>query len=111
MNKGIRVVLMVAFPLVFCGISHAAVIREYQTNFGVMTLTFDGPDVSGSYTHQGGRISGDLKGRAMSCKWSQNNASGSCMASFSDNFERIDLKWNYSGETGWKGDWYGTLRR
>jgi hypothetical protein len=91
--------------------SHASLVREYQTNFGVMTLNFDGSEVKGNYTYQGGRIQGTLEGRTMPCSWQQDGKSGSCIATFSNNFKRIDLKWNYAGETGWKGDWGGTLIR
>jgi hypothetical protein len=111
MKKLYGVTLLTLLLLSFTTMSHASVLREYQTNYGIMTLTFSGSDVNGSYTYQGGQISGTLEGRTMRCTWKQNNGSGNCIATFSNNFDRIDLKWNYAGATGWKGDWGGTLRR
>lgn len=111
MKKLYGVLLLTLLLLSFTAMSHASVVREYQTNYGIMILTFDGSDVSGSYSYEGGQISGMLEGNTMPCTWSQNNGSGNCIASFSNNFKHIDLKWNYAGETDWKGDWGGTLIR
>lgn len=99
--------LLLALPLT----ARASIVREYQTNYGVMTLTFDDSSVNGSYTYQNGRIEGVLDGSTMTGTWRQSNSSGNFVATFRNGFKRIDLKWNYAGETGWKGDWGGDLIR
>lgn len=103
--------LMALLLTAFTATVHAEVTREYQTNYGTMTLHFNGAEVSGNYTHQGGQIQGTLSGHTMTCSWQQNNGSGNCLATFSHDFSKIDLQWNYSGESSWRGGWYGTFVR
>jgi GGDEF domain-containing protein len=43
----------------------------YRTTYGTMSLLFDGPAVTGSYTHNDGRIEGVMEGTTLTGTWRQ----------------------------------------
>lgn len=82
--------------------------RSYNTDYGTMTLNFDGETVTGRYTHANGRIKGTLNGNILTGTWTQDNGSGAFRFEFGDDFETFQGKWNYKGERTMKSGWNGT---
>lgn len=109
MKKLMALILVTVLSLCFSSLSFAET-RTYNTNYGAMTISFDGTYVSGSYTHQNGSLEGVLDGNVMTGTWHQNNGKGTCIFTFSQDFSRFDARWNYAGETGWRGNWNGTAK-
>jgi hypothetical protein len=88
---------------------------KWKTNFGMMTLTQDGSNVSGSYTHDSGKIEGKLEGNILRGSWSESPSykaprdAGGFEFIFSDDAKKFTGKWR-SGfdKQGWDGSWTGT---
>ncbi|MBI5484353.1 MAG: hypothetical protein HY888_07825 [Deltaproteobacteria bacterium] len=108
--KRVMVLFAAAILIMLVSSTSQAATRTYDTNFGVMKLQIDGTYVSGTYSHQNGTIEGTLEGTVMTGAWHQSNGKGSCVVTFSHDFSRFDIKWNYAGETSWRGNWYGTSK-
>lgn len=81
--------------------------KSYNTDYGAMTLNFNGSSVTGNYTHQDGKVRGRLEGNVLSGTWTQNNGSGAFMFTFDPSFNSFEGKWNYKGETSMRGGWNG----
>jgi hypothetical protein len=88
---------------------------KWRSNFGLMTLTQDGSNVSGSYTHDSGKIEGKLEGNILRGTWSESPSykaprdAGGFEFIFSDDAKKFTGKWR-SGfdKQGWDGSWSGT---
>ncbi len=73
--------------------------RNYGTNFGDMTLVFNGSKVTGHYTHKNGKIEGVLSGNKLVGTWTQTNAKGKLEFDFNNNFSNFDGRWGYNNST------------
>lgn len=81
--------------------------RFYNTEFGAMNLSFNGDSVTGSYTHQNGRVKGRLAGNVLTGTWTQSNGSGGFIFTFEDDYNSFEGKWNYKGEGTMRSGWSG----
>ena len=72
-------------------------------SWGTMTLTQNGNNVTGTYTHQQGKISGTVSGNVLSGTWEQpgNNRKGTLEMSMSADGKTFTMKWKYDGDTKW----------
>lgn len=80
-----------------------------------MTFTQDGSSISGSYTHDNGKIEGKLEGRVLSGRWSESptyaptHDAGDFEFVFSEDLKTFSGKWRYGFEKkSWDGAWTGT---
>lgn len=87
---------------------------KWQTTFGTMTLRVQNDQVSGTYTHDHGRITGTMRGRQLVCQWFEAptyrpvHDAGECYFDFSEDGRSFTGKWRYGYGTGhWDGDWTG----
>ncbi len=90
---------------------------KWSTNWGEMDLAQSGPNVTGTYVFDQGRINGTVSGSSMSGTWSENaneNAylppdnAGDVVLNLSSDCSNITGEWRYGSEGGWQGDWSGT---
>lgn len=85
---------------------------EYFTEYGIMTFTFSHQAVTGTYPHEGGKLSGILKDSLMTGTWSQLDGGGQIEIRFTRDFSRFKIRYNHSAtpdSTGaiWKKNWTG----
>jgi len=82
----------------------------WQTNWGPMTLHQRGNQVTGSYTHQGGHVSGTVSGSTLTLKWWQdgNGNSGEGTFTFVVENGRAKFKGTWRDKNGRGGGWSGT---
>ena len=88
----------------------------WDTDWGTMTLVQDGLEVTGTYTHDSGKINGIIVDGVFMGKWSEDpsysepNDAGDAVFYFTENCNSFSGIWNYgvytSGE--WSGTWVGT---
>jgi uncharacterized cupin superfamily protein len=88
-------------------VTSSAFKRSYNTEYGDMTLNFNGDNVTGNYTHQNGKLRGSLDGNVLTGTWTQSNGSGSFIFTFGEGFNSFDGQWNYKGEGSMRGGWNG----
>ena len=96
-------------------LNHINIAGKWQTNFGVMHLHLkDNFYVTGSYTHDSGKLRGKLIGNRLHCTWSEAPSyrppkdAGDCLFIFSPNGRSFSGKWRYGFGTGkWDGNWSG----
>jgi hypothetical protein len=88
---------------------------RWSTNFGTMTLQQDGEEVTGTYTHDDGRIVATLSDHVLTGQWMEapdgehDSDSGTFRLVFAPDGQSFAGNWRYgfSGD-GWDGDWSGT---
>lgn len=84
---------------------------KWDTNWGEMILNQSGTKVTGTYTHDNGKIEGVLKGNVMTGTWSESltysppKDAGKVELTFTDN--SFKGKWGY-GDDKLTGSWSGT---
>ncbi|MGA1862011.1 choice-of-anchor C family protein [Deferribacter thermophilus] len=91
------------------------VAGSWDTNFGKMNLIQRGNTVTGSYTHDKGRITGTISGNILIGRWSEYPSykpprdAGDLQFVFSKDGTKFTGKWRYGfcGNT-WDGTWNGT---
>lgn len=86
----------------------------WDTNFGQMTITQSGNRITGTYTHDNGKIEGTLKENILTGKWSEApsyrppNDAGDFKFIFSQGFKSFEGYWRYGfGGKDWSGEWHG----
>ncbi len=80
-------------------------LGTFSTDFKDLTLYVDGSKVTGTYTHQDGRVEGTLKGHTITGRWTQSNGKGRFVFEFNDDFTAFTGKWSYNdAEPGSKWD-------
>jgi hypothetical protein len=92
----------------------------WDTDWGMMTLTQSGSQVTGSYPHDNGRFSGSVSGSTVRGTWSESpsytppNDAGDVELTLSSDCNSFTGRWRY-GTTGkwgssasWDGSWSGT---
>ncbi len=87
---------------------------EWETSFGHLTFTQDGSIISGSYTHDNGKIEGKLQGRILRGQWSESptyspsHDAGDFEFEFSVDTKTFTGHWRYGfDKQTWDGTWNG----
>ncbi|MEW6035321.1 MAG: hypothetical protein AB1529_01795 [Candidatus Micrarchaeota archaeon] len=89
---------------------------KWNSDWGEMTLLQNGPNVSGTYEHDEGRIAGTVSGKTLRGQWSENageNAylppsnAGDVELNLSDDCNSIEGAWRYGSEGEFAGEWSG----
>ena len=108
MKKGTRIIAVVAF-LVLAASAALAQTCEYQTEWGVLTIINTGSQVTGSYPHNNGHITGYMQNGVIQGTWHQHDGSGNFYFSLYQG--GFNGSWNYMGDSGWRGGWNGRVIR
>jgi hypothetical protein len=88
---------------------------EWDTNWGLMSLSQSGATVAGSYLHENGKISGTTAGRVFTGTWFEtppggfHDPSGPCTLTLAEDGDSFAGTWSY--DHGGGGDWTGTRVR
>lgn len=88
---------------------------EWDSNWGKMILTQNGSIVTGTYTHDKGRINGTISGNILKGTWSESpsyappNDAGDLELTMAADGKSFSGKWRYGSEGSW-GDWEGGKR-
>lgn len=88
---------------------------EWDSNWGKMILTQNGASVSGTYTHDSGRVSGTISGNVFTGTWSESpsysppNDAGDMELIMSADGKSFTGKWRYGSTSSW-GSWDGGKR-
>jgi hypothetical protein len=87
----------------------------WKTSFGMVTFTQAGNDVTGSYTHDNGKIEGTLEGNILRGSWSESPSykppkdAGDLEFTFSEDGRKFTGTWRYGfDKQTWDGKWTGT---
>ena len=85
----------------------------WDTNFGQMIIKQSGNKITGSYTHDNGKIEGILNGNVLTGKWSESPSysppfdAGDFKFIFSKDFKSFTGYYRYGfGKESWKDKWY-----
>lgn len=92
---------------------------KWDTPFGEMNLHRDRDQVSGTYSHNGGRVAGRYAGDVLTGYWFQDRSERTCphpingtrnwgRVSLRFNGDRFDGSWSYCGDAPDRGGWTGT---
>ena len=88
---------------------------KWKTSSGILTFTQAGNDVTGSYTHDNGKIEGTLEGNILRGRWSESPSykppkdAGDLEFIFSEDGRNFTGKWRYGfDKQTWDGNWTGT---
>jgi hypothetical protein len=91
-----------------------AVVREYCTNVGPISLTFDGERVTGRYRisvktpADEGTIEGVVKDGLLEATWTEAHSGGRIIFGFSSDFSQLHAIYNSrTNPSHWFGRWYG----
>lgn|GEM_PF-2542361 len=68
----------------------------FDTDFGELTLQQNGISVTGTYTHQNGRVEGTLNGNTFAGWWYQSNGKGRVVFVFDSGASSFTGKWSYN---------------
>ncbi|MDD4833774.1 MAG: copper amine oxidase N-terminal domain-containing protein [Lutispora sp.] len=88
---------------------------EWDTNWGKMVLTQNGSTVTGTYTHDKGKISGTISGDVLTGTWSESpayappNDAGDMILTMAADGKSFSGKWRYGSDGSW-GNWEGGKR-
>jgi hypothetical protein len=87
----------------------------WKTDFGMVTFIQAGNDVTGSYTHDNGKIEGTLEGNILRGRWSEGPSykppkdAGDLEFTFSEDGRKFTGTWRYGfDKQTWDGKWTGT---
>lgn len=80
----------------------------WSTNFGAMTLSQAGSQVTGRYDYRGGRIEGRLDGRVLRGTWIQDNARGHFVFRLAADGRSFQGRWGRGSADSDGGDWQGS---
>ncbi len=88
---------------------------EWDTNWGKTILTQNGSTVTGTYTHDEGKITGTVNGSVLLGTWSESpsysppNDAGDMELTMAADGKSFTGKWRYGSEGSW-GNWEGGKR-
>lgn len=88
---------------------------EWDSNWGKMVLTQNGASVTGTYTHDSGRLTGTISGNIMTGTWSESPSyappsdAGDMELTMAADGKSFSGKWRYGSEGSW-GSWEGGKR-
>jgi len=86
----------------------------WNTDWGEMVLQQSENEVSGTYTHDQGRIQGIVSGGKLVGTWSEapsyspTSDAGDVELTMSQDCQSFSGNWRYGSEGGWSGGWIGT---
>ena len=86
----------------------------WDTSWGEMRLTQSGASVTGTYTHNKGKITGIVKGNILTGKWSEAPSysephdAGDVELELSEDGNSFSGRWRYGSSGAWDGVWTGT---
>lgn len=104
------IILLCVVSLVFVSVAMAESC-QYDTAWGVLTIhyNYDNNSVTGDYPHKSGSISGTLsENGVIKGQWRQSDGRGKFVFYLNNN--GFSGKWNYEGESLWRGEWNGKLK-
>lgn len=87
---------------------------SWDTNWGAMKLTQSGGQVSGSYSHDQGKIAGTVSGMSLTGTWSEAPSyappddAGGIVFVMSNDCQRFDGRWWYGSKEDSPSQWSGT---
>jgi len=90
-------------------------VGEWDSNWGKMVLTQNGALITGTYTHDKGKISGTVSGNVFTGTWSESpsysppNDAGDMELTMSADGKSFTGKWRYGSDGSW-GNWEGGKR-
>ncbi len=88
---------------------------EWDTNWGKMVLVQNGPNITGTYTYDNGKITGKVSGNTMIGTWAEAPSyappsdAGDIEFTMSSDGKSFSGKWRYGSEGNW-GNWEGGKR-
>jgi len=106
---------IILFILLFAGtqfLHGKQVTGKYETNFGELTLIHMDSKVTGTYSHENGRVEGSIIGTTMTGWWYQNNGKGRFIFKFASDFSSFDGLYGYDDaepSTSWDGKRIGEI--
>ena len=109
--KAVRLTVVMILGLLLAASAAYAETCEYDTEWGVVTLTYNwnNNSVTGDYPYKSGSLSGTIgSGNAIQGQWWQSDGRGSFV--FYLNASGFSGKWKYAGDSKWRGAWNGRLR-
>jgi hypothetical protein len=86
----------------------------WDTNWGTMVVTQSGTSVTGTYTHDSGKITGTVSGNKLTGTWSESpsysapNDAGDISFTLSADGKSFTGSWRYGSSGSWSGGWNGT---
>jgi hypothetical protein len=119
MSLSLKISLLVPLLLtaIFAGVSFAAensFESTWNTNWGEMRLKQESGKVTGTYTHDSGRIDATVSGSSLKGRWSEAPSykepgdAGDVELKMSEDGKSFTGYWRYGSEGNWNGDWTGT---
>jgi len=114
--KSLAPILFLFVTVMITFAAGASFTGVWDTNFGTMTLEQKGATVTGSYTHDDGRIEGNVSGNRLDFRWfeeptySPPNDAGDGYFIISADGKTFEGKWRYGYSGPWSSDvWKGEL--
>jgi len=89
---------------------------DWTSNWGDMTFTVTGNDVTAEYTHDQGKIVGKLNGNILVGTWSEapsyapSNDAGDVELELNADCTSLAGNWRFGSDGAWNGDWVGTRK-
>lgn len=99
----VLVVLAIFVPAAFA----LDVSGAWQTTYGEVVLSQDGPRISGTYYEGRASIDGALDGMEFAFRYDEGNAQGEAIFTFDDDGMAFTGRWRPDGTENW-ADWNGT---
>jgi len=91
-----------------------SIAGTWDTTFGQMIIKQSGNKITGTYTHDNGKIEGILNGNVLTGRWFESPSysppkdAGDFKFIFSKDFKSFTGNWKYGfGRKDWKGEWNG----
>lgn len=108
-----KILTFVAALMLFASLTGLAMAEtcEYDTRWGVLTLTYDWDTntVSGWYEYKNGEVYGTYyEDNTIRGTWHQPDGSGEFIFYMSQT--GFSGYWKYTGDYDWQGEWNGNLR-
>ncbi|HOS68750.1 MAG TPA: copper amine oxidase N-terminal domain-containing protein [Bacillota bacterium] len=88
---------------------------EWDSNWGKMLITQNGASVTGTYTHDSGKINGTISGNVFTGTWSESPSysppsdAGDMELTMSADGKSFTGRWRYGSEGSWS-NWDGSMR-
>jgi len=92
----------------------APIVRAFATNYGPITLRFDGEKVTGRYRisvkpqPDEGTITGTFRDGLVDGAWREEKSGGRILLAFSRDFRAVNILYTSEGRSDhWNGEWTG----
>jgi hypothetical protein len=90
---------------------------EWNSDWGIMTFSQNGDQVTGTYTHDNGKVKGTVKGNTLTGTWSESpsysppNDAGDFVITIAADGKSFTGQWKYGSDVGdWDGKWDATRK-